>query len=123
MLREVNKLAQGPLADSFTESDRNPPVFDPETHSVTIPEAFKKSYKALTDGGWDKLGIDEELGGLPTPRTLYWAIAELILGATPAPFMYAAGAGRSDEHTSEPQSLMRISYAVFCLKNKKPQRK
>src|SRR3546814_4426649 len=25
---------------------------------------------------------------------------------------------RSDEHTSEPQSLMRISYAVFCLKKK-----
>src|SRR3546814_3834604 len=30
----------------------------------------------------------------------------------------AAGA-RSEEHTSELQSLMRISYAVFCLKNKK----
>lgn len=96
MLREVNNLAQGPLADSFTESDRNPPVFDPETHSVTVPEAFKKSYKALTDGGWDKLGIDEELGGLPTPRSLYWAIGELILGANPATFMYAAGAGFSN---------------------------
>src|SRR3546814_1225557 len=30
----------------------------------------------------------------------------------------AAGAGRSEEHTSELQSLMRISYAVFCLKKK-----
>src|SRR3546814_1892299 len=30
---------------------------------------------------------------------------------------------RSEEHTSELQSLMRISYAVFCLKKKKPQRK
>src|SRR3546814_4608788 len=30
-----------------------------------------------------------------------------------------AAAGRSEEHTSELQSLMRISYAVFCLKNKK----
>src|SRR3546814_8209533 len=29
-----------------------------------------------------------------------------------------AGAGRSEEHTSELQSLMRISYAVFCLKKK-----
>src|SRR3546814_7958875 len=28
---------------------------------------------------------------------------------------------RSEEHTSELQSLMRISYAVFCLKNKKTQ--
>src|SRR3546814_2732833 len=31
----------------------------------------------------------------------------------------SAGADRSEEHTSEPQSLMRISYAVFCLKKKK----
>src|SRR3546814_4166344 len=31
----------------------------------------------------------------------------------------AIGGGRSEEHTSELQSLMRISYAVFCLKKKK----
>src|SRR3546814_4896639 len=30
---------------------------------------------------------------------------------------------RSEEHTSELQSLMRISYAVFCLKTKKTQKK
>src|SRR3546814_2367543 len=39
----------------------------------------------------------------------------------------AAGRGRekrrSEEHTSELQSLMRISYAVFCLKKKKKQTK
>src|SRR3546814_4989364 len=33
-----------------------------------------------------------------------------------------AGVGRSEEHTSELQSLMRISYAVFCLKKKKKTR-
>src|SRR3546814_5695933 len=32
------------------------------------------------------------------------------------------GASRSEEHTSELQSLMRISYAVFCLKKKKTKR-
>src|SRR3546814_10754905 len=32
---------------------------------------------------------------------------------------FAAGDPRSEEHTSELQSLMRISYAVFCLKKKK----
>src|SRR3546814_5089594 len=31
----------------------------------------------------------------------------------------SGGGGRSEEHTSELQSLMRISYAVFCLKKKK----
>src|SRR3546814_9366147 len=30
-----------------------------------------------------------------------------------------SGSGRSEEHTSELQSIMRISYAVFCLKKKK----
>src|SRR3546814_4666410 len=35
----------------------------------------------------------------------------------------AAGARRSEEHTSELQSLMRISYAVFCLKKKKQKHK
>src|SRR3546814_12983957 len=34
---------------------------------------------------------------------------------------YRLPLGRSEEHTSELQSLMRISYAVFCLKKKKHQ--
>src|SRR3546814_2565060 len=34
----------------------------------------------------------------------------------------AIHAGRSEEHTSELQSLMRISYAVFCLKKKKHEK-
>src|SRR3546814_1549626 len=33
--------------------------------------------------------------------------------------IFIRGGGRSEEHTSELQSLMRISYAVFCLKKKK----
>src|SRR3546814_9741904 len=39
-----------------------------------------------------------------------------------APRPECEGATRSEEHTSELQSLMRISYAVFCLKKKKPQK-
>src|SRR3546814_5777323 len=42
--------------------------------------------------------------------------------ATVAALLSSAGCGaegRSEEHTSELQSLMRISYAVFCLKKKK----
>src|SRR3546814_4135517 len=38
---------------------------------------------------------------------------------TPAISVLSAVEGRSEEHTSELQSLMRISYAVFCLKKKK----
>src|SRR3546814_9530967 len=40
-------------------------------------------------------------------------------GLVHAAVVGAAMADRSEEHTSELQSLMRISYAVFCLKNKK----
>src|SRR3546814_7034371 len=36
---------------------------------------------------------------------------------------FGAVRGRSEEHTSELQSLMRISYAVFCLKKKKNNKK
>src|SRR3546814_7991443 len=39
--------------------------------------------------------------------------------ATAAPAAAIPAPGRSEEHTSELQSLMRISYAVFCLKKKK----
>ncbi|GAB35664.1 acyl-CoA dehydrogenase [Gordonia otitidis] len=96
MLREVKNLSEGVIAESFAEGDRNPPTFDPETHSVTIPEAFKKSYNAYIEAGWDKVGLHEDLGGMPAPRTLYWALAEMVLGANPALFMYSAGAGFSE---------------------------
>src|SRR5450631_269802 len=43
MLDEIERLATGPLADSFMDSDRNPPVFDAATSSVTLPESFKQS--------------------------------------------------------------------------------
>src|SRR3546814_8722080 len=37
--------------------------------------------------------------------------------------VFVGGGGRSEEHTSELQSLMRISYAVFCLKKKQKRNK
>jgi len=92
MLHEIARLAEGPIAESFAEGDRNPPVFDPETHSVTLPENFKKSVRACIEGGWDKVGLDEELGGVPAPKALLWALNEHILGANPAVWMYAGGA-------------------------------
>lgn len=61
----MRTLAEGPLADSFAEGDRNPPVFDPETHSVAIPEAFKKSVKAITEAGWDRVGLRKSSAAPP----------------------------------------------------------
>ena len=83
MLGEMARLAEGPIAESFVEGDRNPPTFDPKTHSVTLPESFKKSVRAVLDAGWDRVGLDEELGGTPAPKALIWALTEHILGANP----------------------------------------
>src|SRR3546814_4388729 len=47
-----------------------------------------------------------------------------ISGGSPVTVFHQLPAGffRSEEHTSELQSLMRISYAVFCLKKKKQKK-
>ncbi|MGV9305430.1 acyl-CoA dehydrogenase [Nonomuraea sp. NPDC004354] len=91
ILDEVNRLATGVLADSFEEGDRTPPVFDPAASTVTVPAGVKKSFKALMDGGWAHLDLPAELGGPGVPRSLAWSAAEMILGANPALYMYAAG--------------------------------
>ena len=91
ILAELDRLARGPLSESFAESDRHPPTFDPETHTVELPAAFKKSYQALWDGEWYRLDLPSELGGFGAPPTLRWAASELMLGANPAVFMYMSG--------------------------------
>ena len=91
ILDEVNRLAIGPIAESFAEADRNPPVFDPATSSVRMPAGFKKSFAAFMDAEWFRLELPPELGGTGAPRSLHWAVAELILGANPAVWMYASG--------------------------------
>ncbi|MBB6173999.1 hypothetical protein HNR23_004059 [Nocardiopsis mwathae] len=93
ILDEVNRLATGVVAESFEDADRNPPVFDPKTSTVAIPESLKKSYQAYMDAGWYNLDLPPELGGLGAPRSLSWAAAELILGSNPAIYMYSAGPG------------------------------
>ncbi|MBV9593965.1 MAG: acyl-CoA dehydrogenase [Actinobacteria bacterium] len=92
ILDEVARLAEGPLAESFADADRNPPVFDPTTNSVTLPASFKKSWTALRAAEWWRLETLPELGGQLAPRTLVWAVAEQVLGANPALHMYMAGA-------------------------------
>ncbi len=91
MLAEAARLAEGPVAESFAETDRHPPTFDPDTHVVTLPEPFQKSMRAWQQGEWFRIGLSEEVGGVPAPAMVTWAIDELVLGANPAVFMYMAG--------------------------------
>ena len=60
---------------------------------MTLPEGFKKSVRVVQEAGWDRVGLAEALGGTPMPKALMWALHEHILGANPAVWMYAGGAG------------------------------
>ena len=91
ILAEVDRLAREDLAASYTEGDRNPPVFDPRTHSVTIPEAVRRSYQAFMDSEFWRLDLPAELDGTPAPRIFWWSLAELVLGANAPVWMYASG--------------------------------
>src|SRR3546814_3026900 len=64
------------------------------------------------------------------PCALQWRSAASVSAVSPdcemnsaSPPACSTGSRRSEEHTSELQSLMRNSYAVFCLKKKKHTRK
>lgn len=90
MLKEVSRLAEHELAESFADADRNPPVYDPQTYSVTMPESFKKSYQAYVDSGFWSVDVPAELDGTVAPPSLKWAMNEMVLGANPAIAMFAA---------------------------------
>src|SRR6185437_4418516 len=81
ILAEVRALAEGPLAESYVDGDRNPPVFDPASNSVAMPESFKRSYQIWQDAEWWRLESAPDYGGTLAPRSLVWSMAELVLGA------------------------------------------
>ena len=93
MLKEVARLAENEIAESFQDADRNPPVYDPETQVVTMPESFKKSYAAYRDSGFWAVDLPGELDGTVAPPSLRWAMNELVLGANPAIAMFNASYG------------------------------
>ena len=112
ILAEISRLAENELAASFTDADRNPPVFDPATNTAPVPETFKKSYQAFMDAEWWRLGIPESIGGTPTPNSLIWAYAEMVLGANPAIWMYSSGPAFAgvvaDEGTEEQLKVAKL---------------
>ncbi len=92
MLDEVARLAEGPVAESFATADRHPPVFDPEQHTISVPGELAKSVQAIKDAEWWRIGIAEEIGGVPAPAPLVWAVMEMMLSANAsAGFWWALG--------------------------------
>src|SRR3546814_3120279 len=84
----------------------------PGTRYVDLPSPFPMKRGGVLQGA--RLAY-ETWGTLDAAR----GNAILILPGLSPDAHAAANADRSEEHTSELQSLMRISYAVFCLKKKK----
>ena len=113
ILDELTRLAENELAESFTDADRNPPVFDPETSTAPVPASFKKSYQAFMDSEYWRLGLPEGIGGTTAPPSLIWAYAELILGANPAVWMYSSGPAFAgilhDEGNETQKQIARIA--------------
>jgi alkylation response protein AidB-like acyl-CoA dehydrogenase len=92
MLDEVARLAEGPIADSFAEADRNPPIFEPDRHTISVSAELAKSVQAVKDAEWWRIGLAEEIGGVTAPSPVIWAINEMLLCANPAAaFFYSLG--------------------------------
>jgi alkylation response protein AidB-like acyl-CoA dehydrogenase len=92
ILAEAARLAEGPIAESFASADRNPPVFDPATHSISLPDGeLIKSVAAIKEAGWWRLGLAEEIGGIAAPPPLTWAVNELVFAANASACFFNMG--------------------------------
>src|SRR3546814_5661038 len=81
-----------------------------------------RSHRHARSAGRPARRLRRDLAGVParTPvRTDARARRHRPIADRPRAALHSSSRTRSEEHTSELQSLMRISYAVFCLKKKK----
>lgn len=89
ILREIERLAREDFADSFIEADRTPlELVDGE---VKLPDGLKKSLDAYREGGWARLSMSPELGGMGAPPSLVWATVEMLTGGNATAYLYMTG--------------------------------
>ena len=90
LLSEVERLARERFASSYTDQDRIPlRLVDGE---VKLPESVKDGVRAYKEGGWNRLGLEEELGGTPVPPTVHWSVQEMLLASNTTVTFYGGGA-------------------------------
>src|SRR3546814_3612844 len=80
--------------------------------------AYQRMAQRFSCGWLKKVSVAEK----KIPTTVITAAYAGAFATSLFLYSYRDDAERSEEHTSELQSLMRISYAVFCLKKKKEQK-
>jgi alkylation response protein AidB-like acyl-CoA dehydrogenase len=91
ILSEAARLAEGPIAESFAFADRNPPEFDPAAHTINVPPELAKTVQVIKEAGWWRLGLAEEIGGMPAPAPLAWAVNEMTFCANPSANFFNLG--------------------------------
>src|SRR3546814_6528427 len=84
-----------------------------------VMNAQRKVIYALRDQILDKADLREKILTEHLPEAVEALVATYCVADIPEEWDLDGLHTRSEEHTSELQSLMRISYAVFCLKKKK----
>src|SRR3546814_9473371 len=91
-----------------------------ETHAIMGPNGSGKSTLAYTIAGHPKYTVTSGSISLDGEDVLAMTVDERARAVLFLAMQYPVEIPgvRSEEHTSELQSLMRISYAVFCLKKK-----
>src|SRR3546814_3009617 len=109
-----------PAADHVAACARHPttfpssftPTLDPAQRDSTVPS--RRHSHSMVPGGFE---VTSSVTRLTSATSL--VIRVEIFSSTSNGSRAQSAVIRSEEHTSELQSLMRISYAVFCLKKKK----
>lgn len=110
ILAEIRRLASEEYAAAYEDQDRIP--LELVEGEVTLPESVKTAAKAFSAGGWDKLGLPQEMGGMHVPPSLIWAVSEMLLASNTAVQFYVGGALFArvlfEEGTDEQKELARL---------------
>lgn len=83
VLAEAERYATTKLAQTFADRDQEPLTFDPESHSVRLPKAFRETAADYMESGWLDLEFPPREGEEPVPPSLRWGVTEMMLGANP----------------------------------------
>ena len=110
ILNEIERLAREDYSASYVDQDRIPLKL--EGGEVKLPESVKASVRAFKEGGWDRLGLPEEMDGTPAPPSLMWAVTEMLTAANTTVQFYAGGSLFArvlfEEGTEEQKAFARL---------------
>ncbi len=87
IITEARTLAINELLPTLAEGDREGVRF--ENGIVKVPESFHRVYNLMLEGGWNNLGVTEEMGGHGAPPVISAAAAEYFMAGNWALFNYA----------------------------------